>query len=109
MATDFDTRAFEAGVKKQLRAVEVDARRVVTAAGEEAAETAKGLARRDSGTMADSIEATPGQNVKGPYSDVTVDPFYSSFQEWGTSEVPAQPFIRPSTKAAAFKHLRRRK
>lgn len=107
--SDFDTRAFESAVNKHLTMTKAEARRAVTAAGEEAAETAKGLAPRDSGRMADSIEASPGQTLKGPHTDVTVDPYYSSWVEFGSSRQQARPFIRPATKAAAVKHLRRAK
>lgn len=109
MAQSLDTSRFEAAVKRELAKVTAEARRAVTAAGEEAAQNAAGLAPRESGKMADSIEATPGANTKGPFSDVTVEPFYSTFVEFGTSRQPARPFIRPSTQAAAARHLRRRK
>lgn len=109
MATVFDTRRFASAVKTHLGKAKIEAYRGVKAAGEEAAEIARGKAPRDSGEMAESIDATPGRDAQGPYSDVTVDPFYSTWVEFGTSRQQARPFIRPAVKAAARKHLRRRR
>ena len=104
---DIDTTAFTKGVDKTFDRVKRDAYTELVAVGEQAASTAKSLARRDSGRMADSIKATPGVDLLGPYTDVTVDPFYASFEEFGREGDPGQPFIRPST-AQAAKRLRRR-
>lgn len=108
MARDFDTAKFDRAVAVELGRIKLDARREVHAAGDDAASYAKSLAPRDSGEMADSIEAKHGFDREGPYSDVVVEPFYSSWIEWGRTGVQARPFIRPAVAAAVRKHLRRR-
>lgn len=108
MASSLDTSAFSAGVRRELAKIQLEAARAVRTAGEDAAETAKRLAPRDSSDMADSIESTPGTDAEGPYADVTVEPFYASFVEFGTSKMDAKPFMRPAVEQAASTNLRRR-
>lgn len=107
MARDFDTSKFSRAVGVELGRMKLSARTEVRETGEEAARLAQQLAPRDSGAMAASIQADHGADRQGPYSDVTVGPWYSSFQEFGTSGTPARPFVRPATAAAVRQHLRK--
>lgn len=106
MATDFDASRFGLAVRRELGKAKLNARQEVRAAGEDAVQIAKQRAPRDSGEMAESIRAEHGQDQMGPYSDVTVDPFYATFVEFGTSQMPARPFMRPAV-ASAIRRLRR--
>lgn len=54
----------------------------------EVAETAKSLAPVDTGALRDSIAQTS--------EGVVVGAPYAVFVEYGTSESPAQPFVRPA-------------
>lgn len=64
------------------------------AAGREAA---RSRARVDTGAMRDGIEVTP-VGAAGARVTSTVD--HSAFNEYGTSRMSAQPFMRPSMDAA---------
>lgn len=97
---DFDDRAFRKALTRAMRNLDGSADQVVQAVGEAVAARARERAARRTGRMADSIRSEPGRDAIGPYADVSVGPFYSSYVEWGTSEDPARPFFRPALEEA---------
>jgi HK97 gp10 family phage protein len=107
MPNSLDTSAFLSGVKRVLDDIRGDAARELEDTGEDAVRIAQGLARRDTGEMAASIHTTVGEDANGPYTEITVESDHAVFNEFGTSQMPAQPFIRPGTAAAAAQHLKR--
>ncbi|MEV6798541.1 hypothetical protein AB0M91_09355 [Micromonospora rifamycinica] len=62
------------------------------------AREAQAHALRQTGRGAGSIQAWPGRDGTGPYTDVSWDQdhFYMSFAEWGTGDRPARPALRPA-------------
>lgn len=56
--------------------------------GEDVATDARTLAPVDTGALRDSIHAEPGK--------VVVEVPYAAFVEYGTSDTPAQPYLRPA-------------
>ena len=55
------------------------------------------------GPLAPSIDVNQGRDSRGYYIDVSVGPFYSSFQEYGTLHQPPRPFFRPAIASAVAK------
>jgi HK97 gp10 family phage protein len=69
-------------------AAEVAAQAAAKSAAQEIAETARSLVPVDTGTLHDSIEVNDaGVGIGAPYA---------VFVEFGTSQNPAQPYVRPA-------------
>lgn len=67
------------------------------------AETMASLAPRDSGDLADNIGVSKGETrpTRGEWNaGPSADVFYGIFQELGTVDIPAQPFMRPAADSA---------
>jgi len=79
-----------------------DAEELALDAGDLVAERAQQLARAQglvrTGEGVESIQAVPGRDDDGAYSDVgwDRDHFYMGFAELGTEHQPATPFLRPA-------------
>lgn len=57
---------------------------------------AQALAPVDTGVLRDSIEIQYGKWEDGIYSEVGTDVYYAVFQEYGTVNHDAHPFLRPA-------------
>ncbi len=66
--------------------------------GQEVAAMAQTLAPVETGALRDSIAAHPGTDAKAS-SQIIADVPYAAFQEFGTSIMPAHPFLRPALDA----------
>lgn len=96
----FDDSKFRTGVTSLTKDMDRRADLLVAAVGREVAERIAQAAPRASGAMADSVKSEPGRDLRGPYAEISVGPWYSSFQEFGTSTSPAHPFFRPGLEGA---------
>ena len=67
---------------------QVAATTATTVMSEDVASDARSRAPVDTGALRDSIDVQPGK--------VTVSVPYAAFVEYGTSDTPAQPFLRPA-------------
>lgn len=99
-AFEFDDAAFLAGLQRTLTGQSRTAVAVVREVGEQVAQAAHAAAPTESGRMAESIHSEVGRDRRGPYADVSVGPFYSSFVEFGRSARSARPFFRPALEQA---------
>lgn len=92
MPVDIDTGAFLAGVTSAVGGLEragmVETQRV----GSEVERRAEARAPRRTGALAASI--TSHRIKDGVETTVGVD--YGAYVEYGTSDTPAQPFLRPA-------------
>jgi HK97 gp10 family phage protein len=98
---------FEARALAGLKALEVEAGLRLKAAGDDAAKVAQSLAPVGSG-----VEDIPGQ-LRDSIEARQIDPTtvevgsygltYPRYVEFGTSKMPAQPFLRPALAAAKVK------
>lgn len=109
MTAEVDDRAFRSGLKSLLHGLERDAAQVVRQVGEDVADDMRSRAPVASGRLRGSIKSEPGTDSHGPYAEVSVEPFYASFKEWGTSRAGAEPFFRPGleTVPAAVRRAKR--
>lgn len=66
--------------------------------GDQVADIARGLAWKDTGEGAESIHGEVGEDSGSAFVDVSWDRehFYMTFQEVGTEDRPASPFLRPA-------------
>lgn len=78
-----------------------DAETVNAASAERIAQEAQGRAPRDTGELADSIEAKPGEDDE---YRVEVGVWYAHFLEFGTSRQGARPFLTPAAEAEREPH-----
>lgn len=77
-------------------AASAEARRLVDDIGENVRVAAEHLAPVDTGALASSIH-TVEETVNGqPGVGIVADVPYAAFVELGTSDTPAQPFLRPA-------------
>ena len=63
--------------------------------GAEIAQVAQGLAPVDTGALQESIVAHPGAEATAT-SEIVAEVPYAAFVEFGTSLMPAQPYLRPA-------------
>lgn len=63
---------------------------------EQVRDLAKNLAPVDTGALRDSLFIQYGKWEGGIYSEVGTDVFYAPFQEFGTVNHDAHPFLRPA-------------
>lgn len=95
-----DDAAFRAGLRRLVSNAGDGGQQLVNIVGAEVVRVAKEAAPTRTNRMRDSIKARPGRDRRGPYSEVSVGPFYASFVEWGTTQDPARPFFRPALEQA---------
>lgn len=96
MAVVVDDRAFQAGLAAALGDFKEEA---WAQSGERAQQIKSGAERRApklSGEGAASIAVTEGTDEEGRYIEVGTDVEHMFYQEFGTSRMPAHPFMRPS-------------
>lgn len=75
----------------------VDAWAAMERVGSEIAERAASRAPHDTGRLAASIQARPAAGPRGGAGvEVVADVEYAKFVEYGTSEMAAEPFLRPA-------------
>jgi HK97 gp10 family phage protein len=96
-------RWHEAGLEEMLRGpVMADlvkrAIRVETSAKQHA--TGRPGPNVRTGRLRGSITWRPGHDNEGPYVDVGSAVLYAPYVEFGTSRMPAYPFLRPALEAA---------
>ncbi len=97
MPLEIDSRAFVAGLLGATTTIEKAAEVEVQRVGREAAVGARRKAPVLTGTLAGSITARP---IKDGVEIVATAP-YAPYVEYGTSDTPSQPFLRPALNEAA--------
>lgn len=95
-----DTRQFMAGLERLASSVDTRATMVLGLVGNAVVSDMQSKAPVGTGRLRDSIRAETGRDMLGSYVDVSVEPFYASFKEWGTSRNGAHPFFRPGLERA---------
>lgn len=96
MGIDWNERSFLRGLDRGLERYEDDAERALDASTDGIVDRARALAPVDEGNLRDSIHKQAGQDANGPYVDVVADDEAAIYQEFGTSEMDANPFLRPA-------------
>lgn len=96
-AFEIDSKAFADGLERSYADIGRACEREVHRTGELASVTARRLAPRRTGALVDSIVA----RARGNATEVSAGVDYAAFVEYGTSDTPAQPFLRPALEQAA--------
>lgn len=97
MSIDVDSAGFLAGVTAAAKALEASAKLETLRVGRETAQTARQRAPKRTGTLAGSISAHP---IKDGV-EITATAPYAAYVEYGTSDTPSQPFLRPALQEEA--------
>lgn len=103
MPVEIETRAFEAGVAKEVADLISRSDQEVWLTAKDVENRAKALAPVLTGELRDSIQAR--KTADG--AEVTVGTDHGFYTEFGTSDTPTQPFLRPAVQEAAGKFGRR--
>jgi len=98
---EFKAMAFE--TEQDLAAVAVGAQRRMLVTAPRGDSGNRSPTSKKYGPLAPSIDVNQGRDGRGFYIDVSVGPFYSSFQEYGTLHQPPRPFFRPAIASAVAK------
>jgi HK97 gp10 family phage protein len=81
-------------------AVAGPARRAVDAGLELLADEIRRRAPVDTGQLRDSVRVAPaGREGTDVHGEIVIDEYYAVFEEFGTSDRPARPFMRPAVEA----------
>lgn len=72
-----------------------ETRQMIDEVGEEVAQVAQRMAPVLTGALRDSIAAHSGEG-SGASSEIIADVPYAAFVEFGTSQMAAEPFLRPA-------------
>lgn len=99
-------KALEKKLAKEFESLAIESERDLTQLARTAERTMRALAPKETGhrspaskkygPLARSIELRQGKDDRSFYVDVSVGPFYSSFQEYGTVHQRPRPFFRPA-------------
>lgn len=93
---ELDDRAFLAGIDRVVTRYNRTARAVVSDVGREVANETRRRAPKRTGRLRRGISSHTGQDRRGPYSQVDVEPFYASFVEFD----PNRAYFRPALEQA---------
>lgn len=100
----WDDKSFLAGLDAAIAEYDHDGAKALDKAGDAAVEAARSKVPVDTGELRDSIRVIEKGHDDGPYVDVGTDDPVGIYQEFGTVNVPPQPFMRPAL-AEAGDHL----
>jgi HK97 gp10 family phage protein len=110
VAVEVDDQAFILSLEKALKALVARSRRNVDALGDLELSAAENLAPVKTGHLRRSFKKRVSQEAGGLSVEISNDAPYAAFVEFGTSDTPAQPYMRPAmdrARAAAPSILKR--
>lgn len=97
MPVEIDSKAFTAGLLAAAARLEASAEAETQRVGSLVERSARQKAPKLTGTLAASI----GSHRIRDGVEITVDADYGGYVEYGTSDTPSQPFLRPALNEAA--------
>lgn len=83
---------YDGGLAELMQELENGAGGIVSAIGERVAQSARELCPVDTGALRDSIEVS----VQGNSAVVSANTDYAAYVEFGTSKMPARPYLVPA-------------
>lgn len=91
----YDDKAFRRALHAKAQSMAGNSAKLVGLVGEQVAQAARNHApgRR----LRSSIKSRRGTDARGPYAEVSADPWWASFVEYGTSTSGPRPFMRPAS------------
>lgn len=93
---ELDDRDFQRGLVDALNDFEKEAWAQERNRAERIQASARRYAPKDTGAGAADVEVTEGTDEEGRFVEVGTDTDYMLDQEFGTSKMPAHPFMRPA-------------
>jgi len=102
VTVQYDDEAFRKGLARALGGLRLRTERDLTVLGLRVQNRARELCPVDTGRLRSSIQTSGLQrDGRGAYIKVGTNVFYAGFVEFGTSRMPAQPYLRPALLEAA--------
>lgn len=95
VTVEYDDRAFQAALERELARLVVTTERKVFALALKVQRNARLACPVDTGRLRASISVTEGRDGRGYFVDIGTNVDYAAFVEYGTSVSAAQPFLRP--------------
>lgn len=93
---DIDSRAFTRELLNAYKGLELSSVKELEHLADIVVERGEQRAPKRTGRLGRSVDKQSGKDASGPYVDVFAAAFYARFSEFGTSQRPARPFMRPA-------------
>ena len=91
-----DDAAFRSALATEAKRMQRDATKRMEDVGEQTATTARQRCPVDTGALRASIAVAANKTPNGTEVEISTGVSYARFVEFGTSDRPAQPFLRPA-------------
>lgn len=100
---EIDDKAFRSSFKRALAEMQFGTSRDLARFGMLVQNAARTRCPVDTGRLRASIISKPGEDARGPFVRIGSDVAYSAPVEFGTSHMPAKPYLRPGLLEASSK------